>query len=54
MIFVSRGHNPGLEEITDPKLIRKAKIGMNINEAIDNFAPVICGSVVNGGFKRKL
>lgn len=54
MIYVSRGHNPGLEEIKDPKLIRQAKIDMNINDVIDNFAPVICGSVVNGGFKRKL
>ena len=54
MIYVSRGHNPGLEEIRDQKLIQKAKTYMNINDMIDNYAPVICGSVVNGGFKRKL
>jgi len=41
-----------LVESEDPKVILKVKENLKLND--DEYVPVICGSVVNGGFKRKL
>ena len=54
MIYIDINENEELEEIKDKSLIDKAKVYLNIDDTIDDYAPIICGSVVNGGFKRKL
>ena len=55
MIFVDKfGENKDLEEIKDPKIISTVKQNLNLNDQSDNYAPIICGSIINGGFKRKL
>ena len=55
MIFVDKeGDNEDLEEIIDQKIIRDVSKNLNLHDMSDDYAPIICGSVVNGGFKRKL
>lgn len=55
MIYVDKVYqNEELEEIKDPLLISKVKASLNLNDQCDEYAPVICGSVIDGGFKRKL
>jgi hypothetical protein len=41
-------------EIKDSKIILEVKKKLKLPEEIDDYAPMICGSVVNGGFTRKL
>ena len=41
-------------EIKDPKIILEVKHKLKLNESCEEYVPIICGSVVNGGFKRKL
>ena len=48
-------HNEGLIEIKDRNLVDKIKEDLNISFRYDtDIAPIIVGSVVTGGFKRKL
>ena len=48
-------HNEELLEVTDPKLVATIKSDLNISFRYEKeIAPVITGSVVTGGFKRKL
>ena len=55
MIFVDkRADNSDLEEITDPAIIGQVSANLNFGADPDDYAPVICGSIINGGFKRKL
>ena len=55
MIYVDRCYgNDELEEIKDPEIMEVVKYNLNLNDKYDDYAPVICGTVVNGGFKRKL
>ena len=55
MIYIDKcNKNEELEEIFDKNLIEKVKFNLNLNDSCDDYAPIICGSVVNGGFKRKL
>ena len=47
--------NDDLTEIIDTYHIKEIKEGMNINfQELDGVAPYIGGSVINGGFTRKL
>ena len=47
--------NTEMKEITDPEMIEKVKEELNVSfKARNAVAPIICGTVVNGGFKRKL
>lgn len=47
--------NEGLIEITDPQQVQKIQEDLNISFRYDHeIAPIILGSVVTGGFKRKL
>jgi len=52
---VAKSKNEGLTEIKDKKVIDEIKEELNLlhGEEEDN-APFICGTVVNGGFTRKL
>jgi len=43
-----------MEEITDPAIIASVKADLNLEDGADEYTPIICGSVVGGGFKRKL
>ena len=55
MIFVDKCEsNDDLEEIKDPKIINTVISDLNLNDQSDDYAPIISGSVINGGFKRKL
>jgi hypothetical protein len=55
MIYVDKyGNNEDLDEILDPEIIESVKYNLNTNDHCDDYVPIICGSVVNGGFKRKL
>ena len=55
MIFIDkRESNDDLLEITDAKLILQVKESLKLNEKCDDYVPIICGSVVSGGFTRKL
>ena len=55
LIFVDkRGENNDLIEIKDSKTILEVKKHLMIEEGCDDYVPIICGSVVNEGFKRKL
>lgn len=55
LIFVDkRGTNDELEEIRDMKVIKNVEEMLNLDEKCDDYTPIICGSVVAGGFKRKL
>ena len=55
MIYVDKyDNNDDLEEIHDKEIIEKMKSYMNVNDQFDDSVPIICGSVINGGFKRKL
>jgi hypothetical protein len=47
--------NEGLIEIHDTQTIETIKDELNLTyHEADEIAPVICGTVVNGGFHRKL
>ena len=48
--------NYDLQEITDPKIVEEIRTQLNIGEQdLDgNDTPFICGTIVNGGFSRKL
>ena len=35
-------------------IIEKVKQDLNLEDRADDYTPIICGSVVAGGFKRKL
>ena len=54
MFIDKRGANEGMEEITDPAIIASVKADLNLEDGADEYTPIICGSVVGGGFKRKL
>lgn len=61
VIFYEQGledpwsHNEGLIEIKDPDLVNQIKENFNISYRYNHeIAPVISGTVVTGGFKRKL
>lgn len=55
VVFIDkRGNNEDLEEIKDPAIIEKVKQDLNLEDGADDYTPIICGSVVGGGFKRKL
>ena len=55
LIFVDkRADNSDLEEIKDPEIIAKVAANLNLEADHDGYAPIICGSIVNGGFNRKL
>ena len=55
MIFVEKySKNDDLEEIKDPKIISQVVQNLNLNDKSDDYAPIICGTVINGGFDRKL
>lgn len=54
MFIDKRGTNEDLEEIKDPAIIAKVKHELNLEDGADEYTPIICGSVVVGGFKRKL
>ena len=55
MIFIDKsGKNNDLEEVKDPRIISEVVEKLNLNDHSDDYAPIICGTVVNGGFKRKL
>jgi len=55
LIFIDkREANADLEEIRDPKIIQQVKDNLNLDAKCDDYTPIICGSVVDGGFKRKL
>jgi hypothetical protein len=55
MIFIDKfGDNTDLQEIKDPGIIRSVQQHLNLNDQSDEYAPIICGSVVDGGFERKL
>lgn len=54
MFIDKREKNGGLEEITDPAIIERVKQDLNLEDGSDDYTPIICGSVVGGGFKRKL
>lgn len=43
-----------MKEITDEKVIDEIKANLNINYNDNDVAPFVCGSIVNGGFSRKL
>ena len=43
-----------MEEITDPAIIANVQRDLNLEEGAGDYTPIICGSVVGGGFKRKL
>jgi hypothetical protein len=47
--------NDGLIEIKDKAVVDQIKDELNLTyHEADEIAPVICGTVVNGGFNRKL
>ena len=55
MIFIEKfGDNSDLQEIKDSEIIRSVQQHLNLNDQSDEYAPIICGSVVDGGFERKL
>tara|TARA_B110000285_G_scaffold218667_1_gene268382 strand:+ start:82 stop:576 length:495 start_codon:yes stop_codon:yes gene_type:complete len=55
MIYVDKCYNNDeLEEIKDPEIIEIVKFNLNLNDKCDDYAPIICGTVMNSGFKRKL
>ena len=55
MVFLDkRGHNDELQEITDIKVINEVKANLNLENEEDLGTPIICGSLLGGGFKRKL
>ena len=43
-----------MEEIKDPAIIAGVKHDLNLEDGADDYTPIICGSVVGGGFRRKL
>ena len=44
----------GLKEIVEKDKIDLIKENLNINYNDDDIAPFVCGTIVNGGFQRKL
>ena len=47
--------NSGLQEIKNQDVLNKIKSILNLRKQdSEDIAPIICGTVVNGGFKRKL
>jgi len=54
MIFIDkREFNTDLDEIKDPEMVSKIIEHLNLEDN-HGFAPIICGTVVDGGFARKL
>jgi len=55
MVYVDKCYdNEELEEIKDPKIIENVGKNLNLNDQSNDYAPIICGSVIHGGFDRKL
>ena len=54
VFFDKRANNEELLEITDEKIIKRVKENLNLENDSDPVTPLICGTIVNGSFKRKL
>lgn len=57
MIFYEQGNqiNSDLQEVTDPEVVERVKDSLNITfKERKEIAPFICGSIVSGGYARKL
>jgi hypothetical protein len=55
MIFIDkREFNTDLDEIKDPEMVSKITEHLNLEDNREDFTPIICGTVVDGGFARKL
>ena len=49
MIYVDKCFpNEELEEIKDRNIIEQVKFNLNLNDSSDDYAPLICGSVLSG------
>jgi len=47
-------YNTDLDEIKDPEMVSKITEYLNLEDNREDFTPIICGTVVDGGFTRKL
>jgi hypothetical protein len=55
MIFIDKRElNAGLDEIKDPEMVSKIAEYLNLEDNREDFTPIICGTVMDGGFTRKL
>ena len=55
MIFIDkREQNTELDEIKDPETVSKIIEHLNLEDNREDFTPIICGTVTDGGFTRKL
>ena len=55
MIFIDkREQNAELDEIKDPETVSKIIEYLNLEDNREDFTPIICGTVTDGGFTRKL
>jgi len=55
VIFLStKERNTDIKQITDNAIIEEVRKTLNIEEHCDSSTPIICGTMINGGFLRKL
>ena len=55
MIFYNRRtNNPDLVEIKDQLIVNNVRKNLKLKKDEDHDTPIICGSIINGGFHNHL